>query len=146
MFLRSFFLVRVALVVLFLTIMLQWPRKMSGIAMASAVVSGIVAAIFSLGVMPYLESFVSRLSNLRLLELAGVNHPLLQKMSIEAPVEMAERFAQARRRMDGLDIVILAAGPPRKVRELPDEIVDPFVHFSQCLGKRIRIVVVMISG
>lgn len=75
-----------ALVILFLATMLHWPRKTAGIAMISAILGGgVVSAIFSLGVLPYLESFFSRLSNLRLLELAGVNHPLLQKMSIEAP-------------------------------------------------------------
>jgi putative nucleotidyltransferase with HDIG domain len=53
--------------------------------MSSAFAGGILAAVFSLGVIPYLESLFSRISNMRLLELAGVNHPLLQRMSMEAP-------------------------------------------------------------
>lgn len=73
-----------AVLVLFLVI-LKWEHAPLGIATGAAFLSGIIAAIFSLGVLPYLESFFSRISNLRLVELAAVNHPLLQRMSIEAP-------------------------------------------------------------
>ena len=68
------------------------------------------------------------------------------EMGVESPVEMGERVAQPRWRMNGLDIVIFAASPPREVRKLADEIVDPFVHFRQGFGKRIRIVVVETTG
>lgn len=47
--------------------------------------SGILAAAICLGALPFLESFFSRTSNLYFLELADVNHPLLRKMSLEAP-------------------------------------------------------------
>jgi len=73
------------LIVVFLAISLDWGHEYTAIAMVSSFLSGIVAAVFSLGVLPYLESFFSRVSNLRLLELADVNHPLLHRMSIEAP-------------------------------------------------------------
>jgi putative nucleotidyltransferase with HDIG domain len=53
--------------------------------MVGAFLSGNITAIVTLGVLPYLEGFFSRLSNLRLLELCDVNHPLLRRMSLEAP-------------------------------------------------------------
>ncbi len=74
-----------SLVVLFIGTLRVWPQKQMLIGSIGAFVSGFISGIFSLGVLPYLESFFSRLSNLRLLELAGVNHPLLKQMSIEAP-------------------------------------------------------------
>jgi putative nucleotidyltransferase with HDIG domain len=72
-------------VILFLGVLLGWDRPILVISAVSGFFSGIIAAIFGLGVLPYMESFFSRISNLRLVELAAVNHPLLQKMSIEAP-------------------------------------------------------------
>ncbi|MBV9080088.1 MAG: HDIG domain-containing protein, partial [Elusimicrobia bacterium] len=74
-----------AAVVMFLGVMMSWNHATIGLVMASTFVSGIGSAMFSLGVLPYLESFFSRISNLRLVELAAANHPLLQRMSIEAP-------------------------------------------------------------
>ncbi|MCG3205464.1 MAG: hypothetical protein KCHDKBKB_02185 [Elusimicrobia bacterium] len=74
-----------ALVVLSLGIILEWGRFLTFKSMAWSLASGFFSAIFCLGVRPYLESLFSRLSNLSLLELAGVDHPLLKKMSMEAP-------------------------------------------------------------
>jgi putative nucleotidyltransferase with HDIG domain len=74
-----------AVVVAFLAVMQGWSRRYAANAMASAFVGGIASAMFALGVLPYLESFFSRISNLRLVELASANHPLLQRMSMEAP-------------------------------------------------------------
>lgn len=74
-----------SLVVLFLGVIMEWPQKQTVFGMAWAFGSGFFSAIFCLGVRPYLESFFSRLSNLSLLELAGVNHPLLKQMSMDAP-------------------------------------------------------------
>lgn len=71
--------------VLLLSILRGWGHHETWIAMASAFVSGVLAAFFSLGALPYLESLFSRISNIRLLELADVNHPLLRRMAIEAP-------------------------------------------------------------
>ncbi len=73
------------LVVLFLAVLLKWKQQEAVVNLGSAFVSGLLAAIFTLGVRPYLEGFFSRLSNLTLLELAGVNHPLLKQMSLDAP-------------------------------------------------------------
>lgn len=72
-------------VILFLAVLLGWERRVLTVSVVSGFLSGIIAAVFGLGVLPYLESFFSRISNLRLVELAAVNHPLLQKMGLEAP-------------------------------------------------------------
>ncbi len=73
------------LVVLFLAVLLRWPMRIMWIGLGSALASGFVAGMISIMLLPYLENFFSRMSNIRLLELAAANHPLLQKMSIEAP-------------------------------------------------------------
>jgi len=74
-----------ALIVLFLSLQLDWAPTTTWISLGGALASGIFAAAFSLGALPFLESFFSQTSNLRLLEMADVNHPLLKRMSIEAP-------------------------------------------------------------
>jgi len=74
-----------ALAVLFITMNLKFTGEQTLIAVISAGSSGIIAGILSLGVLPILEGFFSQISNIRLLELADVNHPLLKQMSIEAP-------------------------------------------------------------
>ncbi len=70
---------------LFIGVSLGWNNHNIGLHTLSAFGSGILASFVALGARPFLESFFSRTSNLRLLELADVNHPLLKKMSIEAP-------------------------------------------------------------
>lgn len=84
---RAGFLVGVvqALFVLFLAILHSWNHQQTWLGMVSAFVSGIFAIVFGLGTLPFLESFFSRTSSIRLLELADVNHPLLRRMSLEAP-------------------------------------------------------------
>jgi putative nucleotidyltransferase with HDIG domain len=74
-----------SLVTVFLGVTLQWGRQTILISVAGSFMSGIVAAFFALGARPFLESFFSRTSNLKLLELSDVNHPLLKRMSMEAP-------------------------------------------------------------
>lgn len=73
------------LVVFFVAVNLGWARTETIVALVSSFLGGVLASFFSLGAIPYLESFFSRTSNLRLLELADVNHPLLRQMSIDAP-------------------------------------------------------------
>ena len=67
-------------------------------------------------------------------------------MGIEPPVKMRKCIAQPRRRRHGRIFLIPTARLLRKLRKLPDEIVNPFIHFSQGFGKRIRIVVVGPGG
>jgi len=74
-----------AAVVGFLAVMQNWNHMTATASMIAAFISGIASAMFALGVLPYLESFFSRISNLRLVELASANHPLLQRMSMDAP-------------------------------------------------------------
>jgi len=50
----------------------------------SAFVGGQLSAFLCLAILPTLETFFSRVSNLRLLELSDLNHPLLKRMSLEA--------------------------------------------------------------
>jgi putative nucleotidyltransferase with HDIG domain len=46
---------------------------------------GLGSALLALILLPPLESFFSRLTPIKLLELSDVNHPLLRRMSLEAP-------------------------------------------------------------
>ncbi|MFD1705444.1 HD family phosphohydrolase [Siminovitchia sediminis] len=48
-------------------------------------VSGILSAILTMGILPFLEAGFGILSTMRLLELSSPNHPLLKKILIEAP-------------------------------------------------------------
>ncbi|MFN0117185.1 MAG: HD family phosphohydrolase [Elusimicrobiota bacterium] len=73
------------LIVIFLGIILGWSKKHFIETMGASFLSGIIASVLGLGFLPFLESFFSRISNLRLVELASGNHPLLKKMSLEAP-------------------------------------------------------------
>jgi putative nucleotidyltransferase with HDIG domain len=57
---------------------LAFAVKWAGVASAAS-------ALMVLGLLPFLELFFSRLSDIRLLELSDVNHPLLKEMSVEAP-------------------------------------------------------------
>jgi membrane-associated HD superfamily phosphohydrolase len=66
-------------VALFLGVSMNWNRHEIAMTTLSSFGSGILASFIALGARPFLESFFSRTSNLRLLELADVNHPLLKK-------------------------------------------------------------------
>lgn len=47
--------------------------------------NGIASSIIVLGVLPIFEGLFKRVTNISLLELADFNHPLLQRLTIEAP-------------------------------------------------------------
>lgn len=47
--------------------------------------SGVLASIVAIGVLPYLESLFKITSPIRLLELSNPNHPLLRRLMLEAP-------------------------------------------------------------
>lgn len=72
-------------IIFFFGVSFHWDREITLIALISSFVSALTATILSLGLRPFLEGFFSRTSNLRLLELSDVNHPLLKRMSLEAP-------------------------------------------------------------
>ncbi|MFH1368113.1 MAG: HDIG domain-containing metalloprotein [Elusimicrobiota bacterium] len=48
-------------------------------------VSGIASGLIVLGILPYLETFFSRTTNIKLLELADFNQPLLKRLMMDAP-------------------------------------------------------------
>jgi putative nucleotidyltransferase with HDIG domain len=50
-----------------------------------ALLSGFLAAVFTLGLIPVLEAAFGILSTMRLIELSNPNHPLLRKILTEAP-------------------------------------------------------------
>jgi len=47
--------------------------------------SGVLASIVAIGILPYLESLFKITSAIRLLELSNPNHPLLRRLMLEAP-------------------------------------------------------------
>jgi putative nucleotidyltransferase with HDIG domain len=49
------------------------------------VLSGLIASILTIGLMPFFEAAFSILSPMKLIELSNPNHPLLRKVLIEAP-------------------------------------------------------------
>jgi putative nucleotidyltransferase with HDIG domain len=59
--------------------------KMIGWQSLAAVSSGIITAILVGGVLPVLESIFGITTDISWLELADLNHPLLKRMTIEAP-------------------------------------------------------------
>ncbi len=61
--------------------------KDSGLLIHSylGLLSGVLASIVAIGVLPYLESAFKITSPIRLLELSNPNHPLLRRLMLEAP-------------------------------------------------------------
>jgi cyclic-di-AMP phosphodiesterase PgpH len=56
-----------------------------GIDLGFSLVSGFLAAVLTLGFMPFFEAAFGILSTMRLIELSNPHHPLLRKLLIEAP-------------------------------------------------------------
>jgi putative nucleotidyltransferase with HDIG domain len=68
-----------------LSLMQSWERPETVLRLEWAMAGGVVSALSAMAVLPSLENFFSRLTSIRLLELSDVNHPLLKRMSLEAP-------------------------------------------------------------
>lgn len=51
----------------------------------TALVSGILSAVLTIGFLPFFEASFGILSSMRLIELSNPNHPLLRKILMEAP-------------------------------------------------------------
>jgi membrane-associated HD superfamily phosphohydrolase len=62
-----------------------WPLRTLEAHLGWAAFSGFSSGLIVLGALPYLESFFSRTTNIKLLELADFNHPLLKRLMIETP-------------------------------------------------------------
>jgi cyclic-di-AMP phosphodiesterase PgpH len=56
-----------------------------GATITFSFLSGIIAAILTMGILPYLEAGFGILSSMKLIELSNPNHPLLRKLLLEAP-------------------------------------------------------------
>jgi cyclic-di-AMP phosphodiesterase PgpH len=74
-----------ALTVVVLALLERWSVEQAIFHAFWASLGGVLSAFVALSLLPYLESFFARLTNIKLLELADVNHPLLKRMSLEAP-------------------------------------------------------------
>jgi putative nucleotidyltransferase with HDIG domain len=74
-----------ALTVLVLGSTSGWPLGVLLWQASWAAMGGVLASLLALGLLPYVESFFSRLSPIQLIEMSDLNHPLLKRMSLEAP-------------------------------------------------------------
>ncbi len=50
-----------------------------------SIANGFISAVLALGMLPFLESFFSRVTPMKLLELSDFNQPLLKRLMVEAP-------------------------------------------------------------
>ncbi|MCE4047005.1 MULTISPECIES: HD family phosphohydrolase [Bacillaceae] len=56
-----------------------------GFYLLSAILSGIISAVLTIGILPFFETGFNILSTMKLIELSNPNHPLLRKILTEAP-------------------------------------------------------------
>lgn len=56
-----------------------------GSSIIMAVVSGVISAVLTIGLLPFFEAGFGILSTMKLIELSNPNHPLLRKILTEAP-------------------------------------------------------------
>ncbi len=73
------------LTVLSLALLRDWPAPRIVFTFWWVLAGAVMSTFLVNGALPYLESFFSRPTPMRLLELCDVNHPLLRRMSLEAP-------------------------------------------------------------
>jgi hypothetical protein len=65
--------------------MWNYDNSAIGIGILMSVINGVVSVILTVGALPLLESVFSITTEVRLMELSNINHPLLKKLMIEAP-------------------------------------------------------------
>jgi putative nucleotidyltransferase with HDIG domain len=63
----------------------RWISVESGFNLLFGFLGGFVAAVVVIGILPLLEWIFGYTTNIRLLELANMNHPLLKQLILEAP-------------------------------------------------------------
>ncbi|OGR80981.1 MAG: hypothetical protein A2902_07565 [Elusimicrobia bacterium RIFCSPLOWO2_01_FULL_64_13] len=78
-------------------------------------INGLISAVIALGLLPFLESFFSRVTPMKLLELADFNQPLLKRLMVEAPGTyhhslMMATIAQAGARAVGANELLCRVG------------------------------------
>lgn len=74
-----------ALAVIIIYFFRQWPLNVLEANIGWAALSGLASTLIVLGTLPYLEIFFSRTTNIKLLELADFNLPILKRLMLEAP-------------------------------------------------------------
>lgn len=77
--------------------------------------NGIVSAVGTIGLLPYLEALFGITSSIRLLELSNPNHPLLRKLLMEAPGTyhhsiLVGNLAEAAAEVIGADQLLVRVG------------------------------------
>jgi putative nucleotidyltransferase with HDIG domain len=80
----------VAAIAIFLVTLLQQlgdPKLLSNIAwnVSAGFLSGLLASVLTMGLVPVLESWFNFTTDIKLLELASLNHPLMKEMIVKAP-------------------------------------------------------------
>ena len=63
----------------------QYDFKEIGVTIIIALMSGILSAVLTIGLLPFFEAGFGILSSMSLIELSNPNHPLLKKILTEAP-------------------------------------------------------------
>jgi len=63
----------------------EWVLSTVGFNLLFGFLGGVVAAVVVLGILPFVEWVFGYTTNIKLLELANLNHALLKKMLLEAP-------------------------------------------------------------
>lgn len=93
-----------AFAILIIHLFRLWPLHTLWLNLIWGGVSGVASALIVLGVLPFLESFFSKTTNIKLLELADFNQPLLKRLMLESPgtyhhslimASLAEQAAEA---------------------------------------------------
>ncbi|MBU1906404.1 MAG: HDIG domain-containing protein [Candidatus Omnitrophica bacterium] len=74
-----------AMLLFFIDIFWVVPKEVYYFSYATLFFNGLVSSIIALGVLPLFEYLFNTITNISLLELADFNHPLLQRMILEAP-------------------------------------------------------------
>ncbi|MFH1379754.1 MAG: HDIG domain-containing metalloprotein [bacterium] len=74
-----------ALALIIIGLFNEWPWLMIRNETAAGIANGLISGGITLLFLPYLETFFSRTTNIRLVELADFNQPLLKRLMIEAP-------------------------------------------------------------
>ncbi|MGQ0569887.1 MAG: HD family phosphohydrolase [Armatimonadota bacterium] len=82
---------------------------------AYALTNGLVAAVVTIGVLPFLEQLFGLLTPIKLLELANPAHPLLKRLQLEAPGTyhhsiMVGNLAEAAAEAIGADALLVRVG------------------------------------
>ncbi len=66
-------------------LMWNYGARSVGIAVMMSFINGLISVILTVGTLPLLETAFSITTEIRLMELSNLNHPLLKKLMIEAP-------------------------------------------------------------